>query len=171
MKTQYDLSKGEAIEFSVKSEPWLKYRLEDGNFLFGRLIITKIVKTVEYDVSGQPVYAWISQNLFSTICQKHLKGIPSTPLPSSTDPKDFSVTPIDFERIGDEQWSVYEVSDGTVLRLKLELTNVIRTDKYTFDGDPYYIMNSQTVSTMKVPKSLLRKPITQNTAEPEDIYR
>ncbi|MBI4258258.1 MAG: hypothetical protein HY619_04820 [Thaumarchaeota archaeon] len=171
MQTQYDLSKGEAIEFSVKSEPWVKYKLEDGTSLFGRLVITKIVRMNEYDASGQPVYAWLSQNLFSTLCSKDLKGTPSTPPPTSPDPKDFNVSPIDFERIGGEQWNIYEFSDGSLLRIKLEVTNVLRTDKYTFDGDPYYIINTQTVSRIKVPSSLLKKPNLKASAQQKDFYR
>ncbi len=170
LQPQYDLSKGDAVEFSVKGEPWVKYRLEDGALLFGRLIVTKIVRTGEYDATGQPIYAWISQNLFSTICPKNLKGRPSSPPPASMDPKDYNVTPVDFEREGDEQWNAYEVSDGCLLRIKLEVTSVARTDKYTFDSDPYYIVNTQTVSTLKVPKNLLRKQ-TPKPEEQKDIYR
>lgn len=155
----------------MKSEPWIKYRLEDGTTLFGRLIVTKIVKMNEYDTSGQPIYAWLSQNLFSTLCPKTMKGTPSMPPPTSPDPKDFNVSPVDFERVGPEQWNIYEFSDGSLLRIKLEVTSILRTDKFTFDGDPYYIINTQTVSRIKVPPELLKKPAAKATTEQKDFYR
>ena len=53
MQAQADLTKENAIEFGVRDEPWIKYRLEDGTPLFGRLVIPKIFKADEYDPSGQ----------------------------------------------------------------------------------------------------------------------
>src|SRR5205809_7032100 len=83
MQAQADLTKANAIEFSVRDEPWVKYKLEDGTLLFGRLVIPKIFKADEYDPSGQPIYAWSSQNLFTTICHRPLRDTPTnTPTPS-----------------------------------------------------------------------------------------
>ncbi|TMI45371.1 hypothetical protein E6H22_08405 [Candidatus Bathyarchaeota archaeon] len=79
MQAQADLTRANAIEFSVRDEPWVKYKLEDGTLLFGRLVIPKIFKAEEYDPSGQPIYAWSSQNMFTTICPL----VRRTPLPST----------------------------------------------------------------------------------------
>ncbi len=57
MQAQADLTKANAIEFSVRDESWIKYKLEDGTQLFGRLVTPKIFKADEYDPSGQPIYA------------------------------------------------------------------------------------------------------------------
>src|SRR5436309_15718597 len=73
MQAQADLTKANAVEFNVRDEPWVKYKLEDGTLLFGRLVIPKIFKADEYDPSGQPIYAWSSQNLFTTICPRPLR--------------------------------------------------------------------------------------------------
>src|SRR5881409_1152210 len=86
MQAQADLTKANAVEFNVRDEPWVKYKLEDGTLLFGRLVIPKIFKADEYDPRGQPIYAWSSQNLFTTICPRTLRGMPTNPPPTTIDP-------------------------------------------------------------------------------------
>src|SRR5438094_10653066 len=68
-----------------------------------------------------------------------------------------NTTYADFERVGTERWNVYELSDGTVLRAKLEVTGILRTDKYGPDGDPLYIVNNQPITRVKVPETLVKK--------------
>ena len=156
-QAQVDLTKADAVEFSMKDEPWVKYKLEDGTSLFGRLIITKVFRGTDYDATGQPVYAWSSQNLFTTISPKTLKNAPTNPLPTTLDPNSVNTTHVDFERIGIEKWNVYELSDGSVLRAKLEITGILRTDKYGPDGEPLYIVNAQLIPRIKVPESLIKR--------------
>jgi len=156
-QAQVDLTKADAVEFSMKDEPWVKYKLEDGTSLFGRLIITKIFRGTDYDPTGQPVYAWSSQNLFTTISPKTLKSTPTNPPPTSLDPNVVSTTHVDFERVGVEKWNVYELSDGSVLRAKLEITGIMRTDKYGPDGEPLYVVNAQMIPRIKVPESLIKR--------------
>src|SRR2546428_9080488 len=116
--------KAVGVEFSVKNEPWVKYRLDDNTMLFGKLVITKVYATGEYDDIGQPVYGWSAQNLFTTISPNGVRGTPSNPPPATLDPKQYQNFPIDFERGGAEQGNVYEISGGIVLRIKLERTNI-----------------------------------------------
>src|SRR6058998_921831 len=154
---QVDMTKATAIEFAVKDEPWIKYKLEDGTLLFGRLIIPKIFRSNDYDFSGNPVYAWSSQNLFTTICPRALRGTPTVPVPTTLDPRTMNTTAVDFERVGPERWNVYELSDGSVLRAKLEITGVLRTDKYGPDGEPLYVVNAQMIPRIKVPQTLIKR--------------
>jgi hypothetical protein len=156
-QAQVDLTKADAVEFSMKDEPWVKYKLEDGTSLFGRLIITKIFRGTDYDPTGQPVYAWSSQNLFTTIAPKALRSTPTNPPPTTLDPNSVSTTHVDFERVGVEKWNVYELSDGSVLRAKLEITGILRTDKYGPDGEPLYVVNAQLIPRIKVPESLIKR--------------
>ncbi|HYY90772.1 MAG TPA: hypothetical protein VE955_02155 [Candidatus Dormibacteraeota bacterium] len=170
-QAQVDLTKANAIDFSVREEPWIKYKLEDGTLLLGRLIIPKIFRADEYDLSGQPIYAWSSQNMFTTICPKSLRGKPTSPPPTSLDPATTSTTMVDFERIGPERWNVYELSDGTLLRAKLEITGILRTDKFGPDGDPLYVVNHQPISRLKVPEKLIKKQqLVRKDAGPKGIY-
>ena len=156
-QAQVDLTKADAVEFSMKDEPWMKYKLEDGTSLFGRLIITKIFRGTDYDPTGQPVYAWSSQNLFTTIAPKTLKSTPTSPPPTTLDPNTVNTTHVDFERVGVERWNVYELSDGSVLRAKLEITGILRTDKYGPDGEPLYVVNAQMIPRIKVPQTLIKR--------------
>src|SRR5438093_13675372 len=154
-QAQVDLTKADAVEFSMKDEPWVKYKLEDGTSLFGRLIITKIFRGTDYDPTGQPVYAWSSQNLFTTISPKTLKSTPTNPPPTSLDPNVVSTTHVDFERVGVEKWNVYELSDGSLLRAKLEITGMMRPDRYGRDGEPVYFANAQMIAGITGLESLL----------------
>jgi hypothetical protein len=156
-QTQVDLTRADPVEFSMKDEPWVKYKLEDGTSLFGRLIITKIFRGTDYDRTGQPIYAWSSQNLFTTISPKTLKNTPTNPPPTALDPSTVNTTHVDFERVGAERWNVYELSDGSVLRAKLEITGILRTDKYGPDGEPLYVVNAQMIPRIKVPQTLIRR--------------
>src|SRR3989440_3572733 len=162
---QVDMTKATAIEFAVKDEPWVKYKLEDGTLLFGRLIIPKIFRSNDYDFSGNPVYAWSSQNLFTTICPRALRGTPTVPVPTALDPRTMNTTAVDFERVGPERWNVYELSDGSVLRAKLEITGIMRTDKYGPDGEPLYVVNAQMIPRIKVPQTLIKRQPQAPTKE------
>ena len=157
MQAQADLTRASAVEFIVRDEPWVKYKLDDGTFLFGRLIIPKVYRGEDYDPTGQPIYAWSSQNLFTTICPRSLRGTPTNPPPTQIDPTRTNTTAVDFERVGPERWNVYELTDGTILRAKLEITGILRTDKYGPDGDPLYIVNNQPITRVKVPEGLFKK--------------
>ncbi len=171
-QAQADLTKANALDFNVRDEPWIRYKLEDGTLLLGRLIIPKIFRAEEYDPNGQPIYAWSSQNLFTTICPRALRGKPTNPPPTNIDPATTNTTMVDFDRIGPERWNVYELSDETVLRAKLEITGILRTDKYGPDGDPLYIVNHQPITRLKVPQKLIKKQkmITRKETGPKGIY-
>ena len=59
-----------------------------------------------------------------------------------------------------EEWNVYKLADGTTLKVKLVLVNVVRSrDKYDPLGNPLYGITSQNVvRVLTVPEKLRRKP-------------
>ena len=65
---------------------------------------------------------------------------------------------VDFEN-EKEQWNVYKLSDGTTLKVKLVLVNVVRSrDQYDPLGNPIYGITSQNViKVLNVPEKLRRK--------------
>jgi len=70
--------------------------------------------------------------------------------------------PTEADRIAikhaDDPWLIYELEDGTKLRIKLIVSSVFRLkDKYTPDGDPVYITRSQNVVTADVPDGLKKE--------------
>ena len=66
---------------------------------------------------------------------------------------------VDFEN-EKEEWNVYKLADGTTLKVKLVLVNVVRSrDKYDPLGNPIYGITSQNiVKVLNAPKKLKRKP-------------
>jgi hypothetical protein len=65
---------------------------------------------------------------------------------------------IDFSE-EQESWNTYKLSDGTTMKVKLVLRGVKRLKKYSPDGNPVYIIQSQNVvRTLDVPKEIKAKP-------------
>src|SRR6266568_2710460 len=129
-----DLTSMTPMEFTVISEPWTKYKLEDQTKLFVKLVVVKVVRGL--NEQGQP-----------TTTQLNL-----------ADPSSYKVVAsLDFDRVGDEKWNEYHLTDGTVLKARLELSNVSRIDKYQGDGDPVYLVNtSQPLVRFKVSDQVLK---------------
>lgn len=59
-----------------------------------------------------------------------------------------------------EEWNVYKLADGTTLKVKLVLVNVVRSqDAYDPLGNPIYGITSQNiVKAINVPEKLKREP-------------
>ena len=64
-------------------------------------------------------------------------------------------TLVDFETLR-EEYNSYKLSDGSIIRMKTVVTNIIRTEEFTPSGEPVYIVNSQNVLVADVPDELKR---------------
>lgn len=66
---------------------------------------------------------------------------------------------VDFEN-EKEEWNTYRLADGSILKVKLVLINVVRShDKYDSLGNPLYGITSQNiVKVLSVPRKLKQKP-------------
>ena len=59
---------------------------------------------------------------------------------------------------GGEHWNEYLVEDGTVVRIKLVATEVVRLDgEYDGEGNPVYLVQSTNVMAVDSPEHLKRK--------------
>jgi hypothetical protein len=77
-------------------------------------------------------------------------AIPADALAESTD--------IDFKEL-EEHWNVYQLSDGTKLKVKLILRGVKRLNQYEPDGIPIYVINSiNVVRAVEIPPEVKAKP-------------
>ena len=57
-----------------------------------------------------------------------------------------------------EYWNQYLLEDGTVLKVKTVVTNIMRLiDEYAPDGDPVYVIKSGNVVTVTCPEGLKKK--------------
>ena len=65
-------------------------------------------------------------------------------------------TLVDFEAVR-EEYNSYKLSDGSTIRMKTVVTNIIRTEEFTPTGEPVYIVNSQNVLVADVPDQLKKR--------------
>ena len=159
-----DLASPTPLEFTVITEPWTKYKLEDQTKLFVKLVVVKVVRAL--NEQGQPAYNMNAQNIVATHAPPNLRGQPSTTQFNVADPSSYKiVASLDFDRVGDEKWNEYHLADGTILKTRLELSTVARIDKYQGDGDPVYIVNTgQPLVRFKISDQVLksvRGPVRQ----------
>jgi hypothetical protein len=74
------------------------------------------------------------------------------------DGRTVDATELSFRSSG-ENWNEYLVDDGTVIRLKLVVTEIVRIDgEYDADGNPAYIVKSASVPAISAPDELRRQP-------------
>jgi hypothetical protein len=62
-------------------------------------------------------------------------------------------------RTSGENWNEYLADDGTVVRIKLVVTEIVRVDgQYDQDGNPVYLVKSANVTAVSAPEELRRQP-------------
>jgi len=67
------------------------------------------------------------------------------------------VTEVGFRTSG-EYWNEYLADDGTVIRLKAVVTEILRLDgQYDPEGNPAYIVKSSNVTSVSAPDELRRQ--------------
>lgn len=65
---------------------------------------------------------------------------------------------VDYE-IENEPWVTVRLSDGTVLKLRIQLNKIFRLDQYDpMTGDPAYFVQNALQIRSQVPAKLKRKP-------------
>lgn len=87
---------------------------------------------------------------------QNMKGTPTGRRLSPQEIQESIVEDLDFEPVK-QVWNEYKLPNGIILKLRLELTRVSKTDKYTDDGTPIYTTQTQVIPQIKLPKELIRK--------------
>ena len=65
---------------------------------------------------------------------------------------------IEFESESGEKWNSYILHDGTTLKVKAVVAEVLRVDgQYAPNGDPLYTVNASLVVSSNAPDNLKRK--------------
>ena len=72
-----DLTSMTPMEFTVISEPWTKYKLEDQTKLFVKLVVVKVVRGL--NEQGQPSYNMNAQNIIATQALRTFEASPRRP--------------------------------------------------------------------------------------------
>jgi len=72
--------------------------------------------------------------------------------------REFMAEEVEFEADSAEKWNTYALHDGTTLKMKAVLADVLRLDgQYAPNGDPLYTVNAQIVVTTNVPENMKKK--------------
>lgn len=72
--------------------------------------------------------------------------------------QDFMAEDVEFEPEAPEKWNTYVLHDGTTLKVKAVLADVLRIEgQYAPNGDPLYTVNASLVVSTNVPENLKRK--------------
>src|SRR3989442_2552695 len=123
-----DLTSMTPMEFTGVTEPWTESKLEDQTKLFVKLVVVKAVRGL--NEQGQPAYNMNAQNIIATHGAPNLRGQPSTTQLNLADPSSYKVVAsLDFDRMDEEKWNEYHLTDGTVLKSRPEPSNVSRIIK------------------------------------------
>lgn len=69
------------------------------------------------------------------------------------------VTEVGYRTLSDEFWNEYLLDDGTRVRMKLVVTEVLKLeDEYGPDGSPVYLINSTNVVVTNSPDEIKKAP-------------
>jgi hypothetical protein len=136
------------IEFEVLREPWNKYSVDDGSYIKSRFIITKFKKREPTTADEKLGYGFEGQNIaVSYNVPTELKGTPST---HQYSPQELREKAEDMRySIVSEEWNEYVLEDGTVVRIKSSVIEVLRTNKFDRNGDPVYYVNTSQLLGVK----------------------
>lgn len=64
----------------------------------------------------------------------------------------------------EEGWNLYDVEDGTQIKLKTVVSDIIRLETRKANGEPIYYIKSTNVVTSDVPEQLRRQPTEKTKA-------
>jgi hypothetical protein len=136
------------LEFKVIKEDWFIYKLKDGSILKIKPVLVRVFETDQVDPEGKKIPVFMGQNIVTVRSPENLKGTPTLPLPPPTDALKLDKEEVEIEEpIYDPQWNFYELENGEKIKTKIVITHVYRIKgKYTETGDPYYVVQSTTVS-------------------------
>jgi len=58
-----------------------------------------------------------------------------------------------------EPWCVYQLDDGYTIKMKLVVTQIVKTDRKDADGNPVYLARSSNVMAVSPPESYKRREV------------
>lgn len=146
----------EDIDFKVLNEKWNVYDLGDGITIKTKLVLGKILAPPGVPLEYSKEFRFQAKPLISIYAPTSKKGEPYT-LPLTSDVIEESIIEdIDPKPI-EEYTNEYELKHGIIVRLKLMLTRVSLTDKFSADGSPVFAIGTQVVPHVIYPKGFHKK--------------
>lgn len=170
MSIQFNVNDTAPVDFQVVKENWQKYQLSDGTVLRAKLVLTNVLKarTQVNPLTGEPLYQWFvaTPTPFSLVSwPEQLRGQPTTVQITNELIGQNIDENVGFDMVGKEdEWNIYSLTDGTNLRLRLNITNIQRIKLHGLTGEPLYNMQTQNADfRITIPKNLIKKPTKSPT--------
>lgn len=150
LKKKNTLSNGKFIDFTINREGWNKYRVSDGSIIRGRVILTsclmgksleETVKQLKPEEELKLDLVFNPRTMFSVESPPNLRGIPDTKTYSQSELNESIIEKdMDFQTM-QEIWNLYKLDNGVVLKFRLTLVAVHKTNKFEAGGMPVYTLN------------------------------
>jgi hypothetical protein len=159
----FDWKNAEIVDFKVMNEDWQIYKLSDESVLKVKLILTQVWRSRNQvnPITAEPLYMWNTMNTLALLSfPENLRGQPSAiPITPELVAQSFD-RPVDFELSGkQDEWNVYNLTDTSVLRLRLDITTITRTKLKGAAGEPIHsVAGGLPNYRLKVADELIKKP-------------
>jgi hypothetical protein len=151
--------------FKIVKEDWNTYKLKDNSYLKTRVILNWIARGPQQSYSFN-----ISPVLNSVLPPQNLRGSPATrpirkeELQQTIVDEDLHWTTIN------EDWNAYELKNGIKIYVKAVLVKVDRTSICDNNGFSIYLIQSQVITKVNVPKELRDKKISFQTSREQPTF-
>ncbi|MEM3489744.1 MAG: hypothetical protein QXO75_08865 [Nitrososphaerota archaeon] len=133
-------------DFTVISEDYSRYLLQDGTILKVKIVVKKIFRSAEITPEGFPVgLSFDSVNAVTAIVPPAMKGQPSK---EPWDPRRDVGKEIKFEP-QEEKWQEYVTNDGFKIMVKPVVVKVLKYDKRNIYGEPIYAATVQAITNVE----------------------
>ncbi|UJG41512.1 MAG: hypothetical protein K9W45_03375 [Candidatus Heimdallarchaeum aukensis] len=140
----------EDLDFEIQQLNFSRYEVEDGTILRILNIPTKIFRLADYDKQGFPEYLVQHKNIVSALVPQELRGEASHEIFNL---KKDRVDIIEFIPL-EEPFNEFKLGDGTLLRIRLIVNQVFKSEKRNYLGEPIYVIDSLISITRKIPDHL-----------------
>ena len=137
----------QVLPFEAVKEDWSLYRLRDKSIAKVRYILINVIKSIQLDVFGNPTFSFNYATVVGIIPEESLLGSPSPSISPEILNASIVEKDIDFETMA-EPWNEYR-TEGKILRIKLVLTRIARTNVFDEHGIPIYLVNTQPIIKME----------------------
>lgn len=149
----------ENVPFTIVQEKWCSYDVGDGSILRTKLTLQKIVKPADIPLEKVPALNFNTHAHLIIYTKLSKKGTPETKKLTPEFLQESIVEDIDPKPLQTFQ-NEYLLKNGTTIKLNLMLTRVAKTDIFSADGCPVFMVNTQVVPSIQFPKR--RKPRRKN---------
>ena len=143
--------------FRTLSESWVVYALKDGSYVKIRANVIKISRRLDNE---EKMSFNLNANMtIGVISPGSLKGTP-TLRPITPQELQAAVVDNDIEfSVVEEEWSKFELHDGTVISVKPVLISASRTGIYDPGGEPIYNVTHHLLVKASLPEELRKKGV------------